>query len=278
MSTPLQLPEALDLAQQLPAGPRLLAELGRLVRDPSTDTEDVVRLLRRDATLVGRVIRMANSAAYAVTEPIASIEEAVMAIGFGEVHRLVGALAAVQLADRPLPLHGATGARWRTNALFVATLMEEFAGRAGIDPRAAYTTGLLRAIGQPVLERAAQSAGEVIPPFADSGETRLAAWQRRHWGLDCWRIAAEVFTHWRLPAELVTALEHYEAPEARPEQVVHLLQLAVGVAARDRYGLPGDEPRSGPGTVAAAGLTPDGFHNAVSRAEEVFQRLRTSIA
>lgn len=278
MATALQLPQALDLAQQLPAGPRLLAELGRLVRDPATDAEDVVRLLRRDPTLVARLLRMANSASYAVAEPIASIEQAVLEVGFAEVHRLVGALAAVQLADRPMPLHGASGARWRTNALFVATLMEEFAGRAGIEPQAAYTVGLLRAIGQPVLEQAAEMAGESIPPFATSGETRLAAWQRQHWGIDGWRIAGEIFVHWRLPGQLVAALEHYEAPEGRPEKVVHLLQLAVGVAARDRYGLPGDEPRSGPGTVAAAGLTPDGFHNAVHRAEEVFQRLRTSIA
>jgi HD-like signal output (HDOD) protein len=278
MATMLQLPEALDLAQQLPAGPRLLAELGRLVRDPATDAEDVVRLLRRDASLVSRIIRMANSAAYAGDEPTASIEQAVIEIGFGEVHRLVGALAAVQLADRPQPLHGTTGSRWRTNALFVATLMEEFAGRAGLDPRAAYTAGLLRAIGQPVLERAAETAGFVVPPFAPAAGERLAAWQRRHWGLDGWTIAAEIFAHWHLPAQLVAALAHYETPEGRPEPVVHLLQLAVGVAARDRYGLPGDEPRSGPGTVAAAGLTPDGFHNAVHRAEEVFQRLRTSIA
>ncbi|WP_415909370.1 HDOD domain-containing protein [Oleiharenicola sp. Vm1] len=59
-----------DLAQQLPAGPRLLAELGRLVRAPETDAREVVALLRRDASLVSRLLRMANSAAYARAEPI----------------------------------------------------------------------------------------------------------------------------------------------------------------------------------------------------------------
>lgn len=267
----------LDLAQQLPAAPRLLAELGRLVRAPQTDAADVVALLRRDAALVSRLLRMANSAAYARVEPIAGIEEAVVAVGFGEVHRLVGALASVQLSDHPLTLHGVNAVGYRANSLFTATLMEELGSRAGLDAHACYTVGLLRSMGKLVLERAAQRESIAVPAFAGSGEASVAAWQRRHWGVDGWSLTARVLHHWQLPADIVIAIEHHEYPAIRTEPVVHLLQLAAAVAARDGYGLPGEQPRLDAETIAAAKLTEKQFNFAVERAEETFKRLRASI-
>jgi HD-like signal output (HDOD) protein len=266
-----------DLAQQLPAAPRLLAELGRLVRAPETDARDVVALLRRDASIVSRLLRMANSAAYARAEPIGAIEDAVVAVGFAEVHRLVGALASVQLADTPLPLHGVSSARFRENSLFVATLMEELAVRANLDAHACYTIGLLRSLGMLILERAATRENLAVTPFAASGEESLAVWQHRFWGTDAWQVGATVLEHWHLPPDIVLAIEHHDEAIVRSEPVVHLLDLAAAVATQNGYGLPGDHSNTAPQSLAAAGLTQEHFHGAVERAEETFMRLRASV-
>lgn len=266
-----------DLAQQLPAAPRLLAELGRLVRAPETDAREVVALLKRDSSLVSRVLRMANSAAYARVEPIGAIEDAVVAVGFGEVHRLVGALASVQLADTPLPLHGVSSARYRENSLFVATLMEELAVPARLDAHACYTIGLLRAIGMVILERAAQREHLSVVPFHASGEESLTVWQHRFWGTDAWQVGAAVLEHWHLPKDIVLAIEHHDEAIVRPEPVVHLLDLAATVATQNGYGMPGDHPNTAPQSLAATGLTVEQFHGAVGRAEQMFVRLRASV-
>jgi len=267
----------LDLAQQLPSAPRLLSELGRLVRKPETDAAEVVALLKRDAGLVSRLLRMANSAAYARVEPIGSIEEAVMAVGFTEVHRLVGALASVQMTDHPLERLGVVPARLRGNALFTATLMEEFGRRAELDCHGCYTAGLLRTLGKVVLERAAEREAAHIVPFASSGETSVALWERKQWGFDSAQVTAMVLRHWQMPEEIVTAIEFYENPLGQTAPAVHLLRLAVAVVGRDGYGLPGEELRVEPETLAAAGLDEAKFANAVAHAEETFKRLRASI-
>lgn len=267
----------LDLAQQLPAAPRLLSELGRLVRQPETDAPEVVALLRRDAGLVSRLLRMANSAAYARVEPIGSIEEAVMAVGFTEVHRLVGALASVQLTDHPLELLGVVPARLRGNALFTATLMEEFGRRAQLDCHGCYTAGLLRTLGKVVLERAAEREAAHIAPFAASGEPSAALWERKNWGFDSAQVTALVLRHWQMPEEIVTAIEFHGNPLGREDRPPHLLRLAVAVVGRDGYGLPGEETQVEPEMIAAAGLEEPQFANAVSHAEETFKRLRASI-
>lgn len=266
-----------DMAQQLPAAPRLLAELGKLVRSTETDARDVVALLKRDASLVSRLLRMANSAAYARTVPIGAIEDAVVAIGFGEVHRLVGALAPVQLADTPLPLHGVSSGRYRENSLFVATLMEEFAPAAQLDAHACYTIGLLRGLGMVILERAAHREELRVTPFHTSGEESVAMWEHRHWGADCWQVAATILNLWHLPREIVLAIEHHDTAATRSEPVVRLLELAAGVAAQNGYGLPSDHAAADSSSISASGLTVEQFRSAVERAERTFVRLRSSV-
>lgn len=268
----------LELARELPAAPRLLAELGRTLRLPTTGAAEVVSLLRRDPALVSRVLQVANSSYYAPAEQLAAIEDAVLAIGFDEVHRVVGALAAGQFSDQPLPRHGVSSARLRGNALFVATLMEALGGRARLDPGACYTIGLLRSVGALVLERAADRTGAVILPFGETTGLSVAEWQRQHWGVDGWTLTARLLHAWQLPPEFIVALEHHENPEGSSERVVHVLQLATALTERDGYGLPGERTRLDDATIAAAGLTLTQVEAATERAEETFKRLRASVA
>lgn len=159
-------------ADRLPAAPRLLVDLGRIIGNLRVSSEEVVAKLRQDPGLVARLIQMANSAVYARAEAVGSIEEAVTAIGFREVHRLVGAIASSQLAEHSLALHGIESDRLRANSLFVAVVMEELAEAAGENPRSCYTAGLLRSIGKMALNYIANET-EVIPKFACSNETEV---------------------------------------------------------------------------------------------------------
>lgn len=267
----------LKVAQQLPTAPRLLVELSQIIRKPFVNTHEIVARLRQDAGLVSRLIAVANSAVYARAEPAGSIEEAVTAIGFREVHRLVGAIASRQLGDQPLELHGIGGARLRENALFVAVVMEELAEETGEEPRACYTVGLLRSIGKMALDRVAR--GGEIPPFGVSGETELAAWERKYWGVDNCRVAELILKNWRLPHETVIAIQHHYFPTGRHNPVIHLLALAAA-AAQDRYfGLPGEESylQVTPENFARAGITARGYQLACERAQRTFDRLHAAV-
>jgi HD-like signal output (HDOD) protein len=269
--------EFLQVADQLPTAPRLLVELSGVIRQPFVTTDEIVARLRHDAGLVARLIAVANSAVYARAEPAGSIEEAVAALGFRELHRLVGAVASRQLADQPLGLHGVSGARLRENALFVAVVMEELAEETGEEPRSCYTVGLLRSVGKMALDRVAR--GGEIPPFAESGEAELGAWERKYWGVDNCRVAELILKHWRLPHETVIAIQHHYAPAGRHNPVIHLLALAAA-AAQDRYfGLPGEAPylQLTPENFRRAGIDERRYQIACERAQRTFQRLHAVV-
>ncbi len=264
--------ELIMVAQDLPAAPRLLVGLGQAIRNPHVSSDEITALLRQDPALVARLIRMANSAVYGRAEPAGSIEEALACIGFSEVHRLVGVVAATQLTDLPLKRYGIDGVRLRENALFGAVIMEELAELAGEEPRSCYTVGLLRSIGKMALDRLADPA---VTPFAASGETDLDLWEQKTWGITNNQVAEQILQHWRLPHETIDAISHHYHPERRHNPIIHLLNLAAGSTEHRCCGLPGEENfwKFTPENFAKAGIDSRRFQETTERAQRVFQRL-----
>lgn len=271
--------EIQQAAQKLPTAPRLLIELGTLLADPRVESDDVVTLLRQDPALVAQLIRMANSAAYAPVEPVGSLERAIIAVGFSEVHRLVGAVANSQLSDQTMRLYPIDGAKLRQNSLFVAVLMEELAKWAGESPGRCYTVGLLRTIGIMGLSRL-ELPDSGIPIFSESGETALDVWEEKHWGVSNVEVAEKILLHWRFPHETVKAIRWHYHPGNRHNPIIHLLKLAASASA-DRFScIPGEEGYWDiePDNFTKAGLTHLEFQMACKKAHLKFERLRAASA
>lgn len=266
------------VAARLPTAPRLLVELGQLMNDHSAEADDVLSLLRRDPPLVAQIIRMANSAAFAPSQPVGSLERAVAFIGFAEVHRLVGLVANAQLAEQSFRLYAFDASHLRQNTLFVAVLMEELAKVAGERPRSCYTVGLLRTIGVMALERIAATSAD-IPPFRESGETALDVWERQHWGITNPEVAEKILQHWRLPHEITAAIRHHYNPEGKHNPIVHLLTLAAA-AASDRFGgLPGEESywTLTNENFVKAGIDQRRYQFACEQAQRKFEQLKAAV-
>lgn len=272
--------EIINAAKELPGAPRLLVELGVLVNDPETDTVDVTELLKQDPSLAARLIRMANSAAYGRGEPVSSIEAAVSTVGFTEVHRLVGALAATQLAEKPFEHYRLAADRVRNVSLFTAVVMEELSKYAGESPRRCYTVGLLRSVGIMALQILARQGRHHVPPFDPGTGQPLDEWEKIHWGLDNCEAAEVILTEWRLPHETVTAIRHHYKPAGKHNPIAHLLTLASS-AAYDRYqGLSGEESywNVTEENFRKAGVDLKAFQAAGEKAQVTFARLEAALA
>lgn len=271
--------EIVQVAEKLPTAPRLLVELNHLMHDPKVEADEVVALLRQDPPLVAQIIRMANSAAYAPREPIGSLERAVAQVGFAEAHRLVGIVAAAQLAETRLSLYPLDPGKLRINALLVALVMEELAKWTHERPHSCYTVGLLRTIGMMALDRV-PPAGAAAVPFRESGETALDVWEQKTWGVTNGEVAEKILLHWRLPGETALAIRHHYHPGNRHNPIIHMLILAAATAAELKHGIPGEEPywRLTSENFERAGLAPACFPSVRQRALRKFEHLRIVVA
>lgn len=236
---PLNDAQLAALVQTMPASPRLLAELTPMLQQAEVPLGDVTALLRRDPALTARLIAMANSAAYARAEPATSLEDAVACVGYREVYRLIGAIAASRMADGALTVYGIEALRFRENALFVALVMEELAESAGADARAAYTMGLLRSIGKVALDRHSRACEPATR--LDERSSTLLDWERSQWGTTSAEVGARILAQWRFPSDTIEAVRDHYAPSARSVDMAHLLNVAAGAADLRGFALPGEE-------------------------------------
>jgi HD-like signal output (HDOD) protein len=264
----------LRIANTFPATQQILAQLGILLGDPGADIDDVTAILKRDVALTSRLIRTANSAAFAQDHPVASVEEAVTLIGFQEVFRLVGVAVINQVSDGGLPNYCISAKRFYENSLFTALLMEQLATGAQEDPRYCYTVGLLRSIGKIALDRLARECAAC--EFSRLGEgDSLLDWERSAFGMTSLEAGAAILRAWRFPHEIILAIENHCAPQGRHLPLTHLLNLAAGTAAVLGRGLDGETSYwiDSEEIYRKAGLDPKNASHIIDRAFSAFERL-----
>ena len=167
----------LRLARKLPTSPHIFGRLGRLLNDPNSELDDVVKLVAVDSGLTGRVIRLSNSVYFRGEQSVRSLDDAINRVGFREMHRIVGVAMSEQIFQGGLPVYNLSAETMWENSVVTALAMERLARAAGADDAEAYTIGLLRSVGKLVLG----TLIEVEHPGATCPESEsldLTKWER----------------------------------------------------------------------------------------------------
>lgn len=275
IASPVPRATLLHVVKTMPSAPQILARIGHLMLAMDAELDDITGLLKRDPALTARIIRISNSAAYNTGTPFASLEDALARVGLTEVYRLTGFAAIAQVADASLVRYGVSGAQLRENSLLTALVMEALARPAGVDPRAAYTAGLLRSVGKIALDRLTRDHAY------DGGSGirgPLAEWEGGFIGLSNCEAAAIILGEWRFPEETIMAIRDHYAPE-KSEALAQLLNLAAGAAERSGHGLPGELGywALSPEKLAAAGVDESQVDDAMRLALERFGPVRAAL-
>ncbi len=239
---PITCLRAVQVAERLPSAPYVLTELQQLLADPNNGVEEVSALLRQDTGLTARVVRIANGIVFNRGGSVGSLEAALGRIGFNEVHRLAGAAVLRQLASMDFTFYPISTFAFCRNSLAVAFVMEELSRYAELDPRVAYTTGLLRSIGKLILDTTARGeyrTDQVVP----LGHEDLLAWEQCSFGIAHPEVAVAVLRAWRFPAEaFMPVRDHFlHRLPVEPHVSCRVLNLACGWVDDLGWGLPGEK-------------------------------------
>jgi HD-like signal output (HDOD) protein len=268
-------------ARNLPAAPQVLARLGELLLDVNTGLGEIAALLKRDAALVARIIRISNSAFFGGDVRIGSIEEAVNCVGFGEIYRLAGVATTSRLVDRALVYYRVDAEPLREHMLYTALACEALAEKCGMNSRCAYTAGLLRVLGMLVLDRVAR---ELLPPeeiYDHKQYGGYALWEGHVFSLGNCEVTALILGEWRFPADIVGAVrEHLLLRDADyGNRFACLLNVAGWLTAQEQFGLPGERAYwdLAPRTLERLGLGEAQVRPLGVQVRHEFERLRRSL-
>jgi RNA polymerase sigma-70 factor, ECF subfamily len=271
----------LEIARSLPPAPKVFSELDTLLRDANSGLTEIADLIKRDSTLVGHIIRVSNSVVYGGEQPTGSVEEAVARVGFQEVFRVVGQVASVRLAERPLTFYGIDTDQLRDQMLHTAFVCEHVATECGLDARSAYTAGLMRPLGLLVLDRLAEQYGN-IAPYHPAHDADYLAWEGRSFGLSSCEVAGMVLLEWTFPTDIVEAVrtQYLLRSDDLNHRLACVLNLSSGVVADDGHGLLGEMSHWGGSMwkLDSLGLTESRLQAAAARARDAFAAFTRRIA
>lgn len=197
-----------------PAATKLIS----LVSKTSHSVEEVVEVVRCDAALTARLLRIVNSPLFGLMVTIDSVDRAVVYLGTKMVAGIAIGDSAPEIFNAALAGYGSvSGALWK-HTLFVAIAARELAGysKVPIDKGLAFTGGILHDIGKVII---ADYLGE--DPYEATGDIEKGKYknyldaERGIVGLDHAQVGYLIAKRWGLPESLRTViLEHHTPSKA----------------------------------------------------------------
>jgi len=252
-------------------------QLSAAMKDPDVSVDAIVSVVRLDAVLSAKVLRISNSAQFARGGHVSALDEAVDRIGLYEVYRLVGGAVASQLFCVGLSIYGVSGDELWENSVTTAVALEAMAAACGEEGSVGYTLGLLRPVGRLLLEGV--SADQACAPLSGRHPTAalVAAWEFNTFGTTSTEAVDRLFHMWGFGPTLIEPIRYHFAPAGDPtsSRLTALLHIASWVAAELGKGLSvehhawalSDE------VLAQAGMTAKEAQANVERTKRIADRL-----
>jgi len=212
-------------AKPFPAAARRLEEL---TRDVSTKIEQVVGVLESDPGLSMRLLRLVNSAGYALRVRCTSVRHAASLVGMRRLHQLATTAAVLDLFETDNPaIKSLLG-----HAAVVGAFCRYLAVHVDLNPDELFTCGFLHDIGKLMLiDAEGEPYLDLVRQAGDSPDA-LHVLEQQHFGFDHAVLGAHVLKNWRIPNPVprVVAWHHNvaRAYQADPQTaaMVQTLRLA----------------------------------------------------
>ncbi len=193
----------------LPSQPRAVALLMNELAHDEPNLRRANQLFGTDPALAARLLEQANGEGFALSGQIAGISEALALLDVAQLRALVRS-APLGTTSRSVP--GMNMQQFWRYSRNTAKLARSLAGSVQQSQVAAYTAGLLHALGELIIHLAhpdkVQSLNTLVSPL----DVRRGKVEQRIFGFGYGTVSAALARRWHLPQAVVDALHHQHAP------------------------------------------------------------------
>ncbi len=210
-----------DLARrvnELPTLPGVFHEVEALTRDPQVPAARVAQAIGRDPVMSTRLLRVANSARYGLSQPVTTVTRAASVMGQRAVRETVLVTSVLKLLPDDPAARELAGSFWR-HSLAVGAAAQALGSHLGWQQaEELFLAGLVHDIGKIFwLHHFPRELAAVLAEAERSGRTMLEC-ETEQLGMNHARLGRTLAKRWRLPAPYgdVIAGHHEPASSAQP--------------------------------------------------------------
>lgn len=240
---------------KLPTPPRLYFELNQLASSPNATMTKVAQLIGEDPAMTAKVLQLANSAFFGLSEHTSSITTAVGYLGI-ELVKYLALTGAVFAAAETIPFAGFSTDHIQDSSLRAAKLARKIVADRGRADHAFVAT-LLHDLGQVMLAIAMRERYAAVAEAVRITGEPLVQIERDFLGVTHAEVGAYLLGIWGLPREIVLAVAHHHTPADAPADVRDIataVHVADALADASCMGEPADVDRLDRQFLTGAGL------------------------
>ncbi|MBF0203334.1 MAG: HDOD domain-containing protein [Desulfamplus sp.] len=224
--------------KQIKTLPHVAIHLTKLLSDPNSTTQDFEQIIKMDPTLVGRLLRLVNSAYYGLRQKVSTISEAVVFLGLDNLRNMVvtSALKEIFKKDSGNP-YFSVNKLWlhcATSGICCQMISERIFAHKGED---AFLCGILHDIGMIVeyqiapddFLQACQNYKPEIKPFTKFEQDILNTHHSE--------IGYLLADDWKVPNQVQEGIKdhHNINRKVEPSSISGIIQLSEYIVTKINY-------------------------------------------
>lgn len=226
--------EVIKAVDDLPQFPENIQELQRLLGDPEAKLSEVARRVSTDAALTGDLLKLVNSAAFAMGKKCNNITEAVKLVGFKGLKDLLYSYGTQQILGTSTESQKKLWKHCYKTAFFAYNLAKNFGKNSNL-LNDIYTCGILHDMGKIIFAKTHKGVSEKITAFCKKRNVTPALMESLFAGNNHGEIGARIAERWNFPDILVWSIRYHHNPSIAPGAIRTLVSMVYIADAMCNY-------------------------------------------
>lgn len=193
----------------LPALPKVAMEVIQKMKDDNIGIVEIVKIIEKDAVLSAKILKLANSAAYAnpnEMSKVMSVKNAAQKLGLGALRNIIMASAVSSMHKK---VEGLDMEKFTMFALLTAenakVITKTINQEGGLSEDEAFTVGLLLSIGILVMRMTRPDIIKYIDDSVGQFNSKRTSIEKKVLNISYEEISQELAKKWGLPQEMIEA-------------------------------------------------------------------------
>ena len=217
---------------RLPSLSTTVAKVLETCNNPKSSPNDLNRVISLDPLLAGQVLKLINSAYYALRQPVSSLTRAIIMLGINTVKNLVLSCAILEQMRHKKSFRALSAERFWAHSLGVGVIAKCLAGAKGVslaEQEEFFICGLLHDLGKIPLNQKFPDEYLKALDMAEKAYWSLDRAEGAVFGMDHATVGGWIAGKWRLSPAVIKSLDLHHRPEEAPSdcrQLVFIVALA----------------------------------------------------